>query len=90
MQYSLFYLFYPHPLRELLDVLCMSFMHLRALWFLPPMKNAVQVTSGRRSVTPNCVITSDQVQTKMAEGATPGEGNGLPGSKVKGDCWWEI
>ncbi|CAM9201545.1 unnamed protein product, partial [Sphacelaria rigidula] len=41
-----------------------------------------QVTSGRCDLTPNCLTNSDQIRTKMAEGAKPGGGDKLPGSEV--------
>ncbi|CAN0101113.1 unnamed protein product, partial [Discosporangium mesarthrocarpum] len=41
-----------------------------------------QVASGRFGVTSNYLANSDQIQIKMAQGAKPGEGGELPGSKV--------
>jgi glutamate synthase (NADPH) large chain len=41
-----------------------------------------QVASGRFGVTSHYLINADEIQIKMAQGAKPGEGGQLPGSKV--------
>ena len=41
-----------------------------------------QVASGRFGVTSEYLANSDDIQIKMAQGAKPGEGGQLPGSKV--------
>ncbi|MDH4200897.1 MAG: glutamate synthase large subunit, partial [Spirochaetia bacterium] len=41
-----------------------------------------QVASGRFGVTAEYLTSADQIQIKMAQGAKPGEGGQLPGSKV--------
>jgi glutamate synthase (NADPH/NADH) large chain len=41
-----------------------------------------QVASGRFGVTAEYLVSADQVQIKMAQGAKPGEGGQLPGGKV--------
>ena len=41
-----------------------------------------QVASGRFGVTTNYLVNADEIQIKMAQGAKPGEGGRLPGSKV--------
>ncbi len=41
-----------------------------------------QVASGRFGVTAEYLANADQIQIKMAQGAKPGEGGQLPGSKV--------
>lgn len=41
-----------------------------------------QVASGRFGVTAQYLRSADQMQIKMAQGAKPGEGGQLPGSKV--------
>jgi glutamate synthase (NADPH/NADH) large chain len=41
-----------------------------------------QVASGRFGVTTEYLTSADQIQIKMAQGAKPGEGGQLPGSKV--------
>ena len=41
-----------------------------------------QVASGRFGVTAEYLTNADQIQIKMAQGAKPGEGGQLPGSKV--------
>ena len=41
-----------------------------------------QVASGRFGVTTEYLVSADQIQIKMAQGAKPGEGGQLPGHKV--------
>ena len=41
-----------------------------------------QVASGRFGVTPAYLLSADEIQIKMAQGAKPGEGGHLPGHKV--------
>jgi glutamate synthase (ferredoxin) len=41
-----------------------------------------QVASGRFGVTINYLVNAKEIQIKMAQGAKPGEGGQLPGSKV--------
>ena len=41
-----------------------------------------QVASGRFGVTAHYLVNADELQIKMAQGAKPGEGGQLPGSKV--------
>lgn len=41
-----------------------------------------QVASGRFGVTAEYLVNCDEIQIKMAQGAKPGEGGHLPGSKV--------
>ena len=41
-----------------------------------------QVASGRFGVTEDYLISGDEIQIKMAQGAKPGEGGNLPGRKV--------
>jgi glutamate synthase domain-containing protein 2/glutamate synthase domain-containing protein 3 len=41
-----------------------------------------QVASGRFGVTSHYLVSADEIQIKMAQGAKPGEGGQLPGSKV--------
>jgi glutamate synthase (NADPH) large chain len=49
----------------------------------PQRRSAVkQVASGRFGVTAEYLTNSDDIQIKMAQGAKPGEGGQLPGSKV--------
>jgi glutamate synthase (ferredoxin) len=43
---------------------------------------AKQVASGRFGVTPAYLMSADEIQIKMAQGAKPGEGGQLPGHKV--------
>lgn len=47
------------------------------------MRSAIkQVASGRFGVTAEYLVNADDIQIKMAQGAKPGEGGQLPGSKV--------
>ncbi len=49
----------------------------------PRRRSAVkQVASGRFGVTSEYLVSADDIQIKMAQGAKPGEGGQLPGSKV--------
>ena len=41
-----------------------------------------QVASGRFGVTSRYLVSADEIQIKMAQGAKPGEGGHLPGKKV--------
>ena len=41
-----------------------------------------QVASGRFGVTSEYLVSADDIQIKMAQGAKPGEGGQLPGNKV--------
>ncbi|KAB7705657.1 glutamate synthase large subunit [Bacillus aerolatus] len=41
-----------------------------------------QVASGRFGVSSHYLVNADEIQIKMAQGAKPGEGGQLPGSKV--------
>ncbi len=41
-----------------------------------------QVASGRFGVTSNYLVNAEEIQIKIAQGAKPGEGGHLPGSKV--------
>ena len=41
-----------------------------------------QVASGRFGVTSEYLVNADDIQIKIAQGAKPGEGGQLPGSKV--------
>ncbi|HET6211813.1 MAG TPA: glutamate synthase large subunit, partial [Micromonosporaceae bacterium] len=49
----------------------------------PSRRSAVkQVASGRFGVTAEYLVNADDLQIKMAQGAKPGEGGQLPGTKV--------
>ena len=49
----------------------------------PQRRSAVkQVASGRFGVTTEYLVNADDLQIKMAQGAKPGEGGQLPGTKV--------
>ncbi|WP_017307228.1 glutamate synthase-related protein [Spirulina subsalsa] len=60
-----------------------SHPHLKGLRNGDTANSAVkQVASGRFGVTPEYLMSGDQVEIKMAQGAKPGEGGQLPGKKV--------
>ena len=47
------------------------------------MRSAIkQVASGRFGVTANYLANADEIQIKISQGAKPGEGGELPGTKV--------
>ena len=53
-----------------------------------------QVASGRFGVTADYLVNSTDLQIKMAQGAKPGEGGQIPGSKISRNqnpscpkCW---
>ncbi|KAI9747854.1 MAG: glutamate synthase [NADH] [Lichina confinis] len=47
------------------------------------MRSAIkQIASGRFGVTSNYLADADEIQIKMAQGAKPGEGGELPGTKI--------
>ncbi|MGH3519252.1 MAG: glutamate synthase large subunit [Haloechinothrix sp.] len=49
----------------------------------PERRSAIkQVASGRFGVTSEYLVNADDIQIKMAQGAKPGEGGQLPGTKV--------
>ncbi|MFV1979765.1 MAG: glutamate synthase-related protein, partial [Rhodothermia bacterium] len=48
----------------------------------PRRSRIKQVASGRFGVTIDYLTSADEIQIKMAQGAKPGEGGQLPGSKV--------
>ncbi|SDC26267.1 glutamate synthase (NADPH/NADH) large chain [Actinokineospora iranica] len=49
----------------------------------PARRSAIkQVASGRFGVTSEYLVNADDIQIKMAQGAKPGEGGQLPGTKV--------
>jgi glutamate synthase (NADPH/NADH) large chain len=41
-----------------------------------------QIASGRFGVTPHYLVNAEVLQIKISQGAKPGEGGQLPGSKV--------
>lgn len=48
----------------------------------PKRSRIKQVASGRFGVTLSYLVSADEIQIKMAQGAKPGEGGQLPGAKV--------
>jgi len=60
-----------------------SFPHLKGLRNGDTANSAIkQIASGRFGVTPAYLISGEQLEIKIAQGAKPGEGGQLPGSKV--------
>ena len=52
-------------------------------WLSSDRRSAIkQVASGRFGVTSEYLVSADEIQIKMAQGAKPGEGGHLPGKKV--------
>lgn len=47
-----------------------------------PSSKIKQVASGRFGVTPQYLMSADQLEIKVAQGAKPGEGGQLPGKKI--------
>ncbi|MBW4543821.1 MAG: glutamate synthase subunit alpha [Symplocastrum torsivum CPER-KK1] len=59
------------------------FPHLKGLRNGDTVSSAIkQVASGRFGVTPEYLMNAKQLEIKMAQGAKPGEGGQLPGTKV--------
>ncbi|AKG23123.1 glutamate synthase-related protein [Calothrix sp. 336/3] len=57
--------------------------HLKGLRNGDTAKSAIkQVASGRFGVTPEYLMSAQQIEIKIAQGAKPGEGGQLPGAKV--------
>lgn len=60
-----------------------SFPHLKGLRNGDIMSSAIkQIASGRFGVTPEYLMSAEQLEIKVAQGAKPGEGGQLPGKKV--------
>ncbi|MFN9866802.1 MAG: glutamate synthase large subunit [Pseudanabaena sp.] len=60
-----------------------TFPHLKGLKNGDTANSAIkQIASGRFGVTPSYLVSSDQLEIKVAQGAKPGEGGQLPGPKV--------
>eukprot|EP00281_Chroomonas_sp_CCMP1168_P021546 CAMPEP_0206230908 /NCGR_PEP_ID=MMETSP0047_2-20121206/10538_1 /ASSEMBLY_ACC=CAM_ASM_000192 /TAXON_ID=195065 /ORGANISM="Chroomonas mesostigmatica_cf, Strain CCMP1168" /LENGTH=2187 /DNA_ID=CAMNT_0053654419 /DNA_START=28 /DNA_END=6591 /DNA_ORIENTATION=+ len=60
-----------------------TFPHLRGLKNGDiPTSKIKQVASGRFGVSPEYLMTADQIEIKLAQGAKPGEGGQLPGPKI--------
>ncbi len=60
-----------------------TFPHLKGLRNGDTPNSAIkQVASGRFGVTPGYLVSSNQLEIKIAQGAKPGEGGQLPGAKV--------
>lgn len=60
-----------------------TFPHLRGLRNGDTASSAIkQVASGRFGVTPEYLMSAQQIEIKLAQGAKPGEGGQLPGKKV--------
>nr|YP_009315704.1 Glutamate synthase [Trichogloeopsis pedicellata]SCW24362.1 Glutamate synthase [Trichogloeopsis pedicellata] len=60
-----------------------KFPHLKGLQKNDIANSAIkQIASGRFGVTPEYLMSADQLEIKIAQGAKPGEGGQLPGKKV--------
>ncbi|MBD0267681.1 MAG: glutamate synthase large subunit, partial [Cyanobacteria bacterium Co-bin8] len=60
-----------------------TFPHLKGLKNGDTASSAIkQVASGRFGVTPEYLMSAQQLEIKLAQGAKPGEGGQLPGKKV--------
>lgn len=60
-----------------------QFPHLKGLRNGDTASSAIkQVASGRFGVTPEYLMNAQQIEIKIAQGAKPGEGGQLPGTKV--------
>lgn len=60
-----------------------SFPHLKGLKKGDLASSRIkQIASGRFGVTPAYLMSGDQLEIKMAQGAKPGEGGQLPGAKI--------
>lgn len=60
-----------------------SFPHLKGLKKGDKATSRIkQVASGRFGVTPQYLMSADQLEIKIAQGAKPGEGGQLPGKKI--------
>jgi glutamate synthase (ferredoxin) len=60
-----------------------SFPHLKGLRNGDTANSAIkQIASGRFGVTPAYLMSAEQLEIKIAQGAKPGEGGQLPGPKV--------
>lgn len=60
-----------------------TFPHLNGLRNSDTANSAIkQVASGRFGVTPEYLMSAQQLEIKLAQGAKPGEGGQLPGKKV--------
>ncbi|MBF2058197.1 MAG: glutamate synthase large subunit, partial [Cyanobacterium sp. T60_A2020_053] len=59
------------------------FPHLKGLKVGDSVSSVIkQIASGRFGVTPEYLMSGEQLEIKMAQGAKPGEGGQLPGKKV--------
>jgi glutamate synthase (ferredoxin) len=65
------------------DGTSVTFPHLKGLRNGDTASSAIkQVASGRFGVTPAYLLSAQQIEIKVAQGAKPGEGGQLPGKKV--------
>lgn len=71
------------PLTDVVDGYSPTLPHLKGLQNGDTATSAIkQVASGRFGVTPTFLVNADQLEIKIAQGAKPGEGGQLPGTKV--------
>ena len=65
------------------DGLSPTFPHLKGLKKGDiPSSKIKQIASGRFGVTPQYLMSAEQLEIKVAQGAKPGEGGQLPGAKI--------
>jgi glutamate synthase (ferredoxin) len=70
-------------LNDVKDGLSATLPHLKGLRNGDTALSAIkQVASGRFGVTPEYLMSAQQIEIKLAQGAKPGEGGQLPGKKV--------
>ncbi len=71
------------PVHDVVDGVSATFPHLKGLRNGDTASSAIkQVASGRFGVTPEYLMSAQQIEIKLAQGAKPGEGGQLPGPKV--------
>ena len=71
------------PVNDVTDGVSATFPHLKGLRNGDTASSAIkQIASGRFGVTPEYLMSAQQIEIKLAQGAKPGEGGQLPGPKV--------
>ena len=71
------------PVHDVTDGVSATFPHLKGLRNGDTASSAIkQIASGRFGVTPEYLMSAQQIEIKLAQGAKPGEGGQLPGPKV--------
>lgn len=71
------------PIEDVIDGKSETFPHLKGLKKGDLASSRIkQVASGRFGVTPEYLMSADQLEIKISQGAKPGEGGQLPGAKI--------